>query len=114
MSKLPEHYLRHILDEIDFLQLNLHNLTKEQFFKSDLLRRAFVRSLEIIGEAAKKLPQEFKNQHMEIDWKSIAGTRDKLIHGYFGIDYDIVWDILKNEIPSLKNDVDRILFNQSH
>lgn len=74
-----------------------------------MLKRAFVRSLEIIGEAVKKLPDDFRNRHKETDWRAIAGTRDKLIHDYFGIDYDIVWDIVINEIPQLKAQVERIL-----
>ena len=60
-----------------------------------------VRSLEIIGEASKKLDDEFKSVNHHIEWKKIAGTRDKLIHDYFGIDYDIVWDIIQTKIPDL-------------
>jgi uncharacterized protein with HEPN domain len=65
----------------------------------ETLKRAFVRSIEIIGEAVKQLPDEFRSEHSAIDWRAIAGTRDNLIHDYFGIDYDIVWDIVTNEIP---------------
>jgi uncharacterized protein with HEPN domain len=60
-----------------------------------------LRSLEIIGEAPKKLDDEFKSVNHHIEWKKIAGTRDKLIHDYFGIDYDIVWDIIQTKIPDL-------------
>ncbi len=66
-----------------------------------MLCRAVVRSIEIIGEASKKIDDEFKSTHNHIEWKKIAGTRDKLIHDYFGIDYDIVWDIIENKIPDL-------------
>ncbi len=66
-----------------------------------MLCRAVVRSIEIIGEAFKKIDDEFKSTHNHIEWKKIAGTRDKLIHDYFGIDYDIVWDIIENKIPDL-------------
>ena len=70
--------------------------------KSDeVLCRALVRSLEIIGEAAKKIDEEFKSDYPQIEWKKMAGTRDKLIHHYFGIDYDIVNDIVENKIPDM-------------
>lgn len=66
-----------------------------------MLYRAVVRSLEIIGEATKKLDDEFKVTNNHIEWKKIAGTRDKLIHDYFGIDYDIAWDIIQTKIQHL-------------
>ena len=75
----------------------------------ETLKRAFVRSIEIIGEAVKRLPDEFRSEQSAIDWRAIAGTRDKLIHDYFGIDYDIVWDIVTNEIPELRRYVRGIL-----
>ena len=64
-----------------------------------MLCRAVVRSIEIIGEASKKIDEEFKATHPPIEWKKMAGARDKLIHDYFGIDYDIVWDIIVTKIP---------------
>ena len=67
----------------------------------EVLCRASIRSIEIIGEATKKLSDEFKSKHSSIEWKKIAGTRDKLIHDYYGIDYDIVWDILRTKIKEL-------------
>jgi len=71
--------------------------------------RAFVRSLEIIGEAVKNLPSEFREKYSEIPWKEIAGMRDKLIHEYFGVNYRIVWKIVQQEIPRLKEQVERIM-----
>ena len=68
-----------------------------------VLCRASIRSLEIIGEATKKLSNDFKSEHSQIEWKKIAGTRDKLIHDYYGIDYDIVWDILTSKIIEIHN-----------
>jgi uncharacterized protein with HEPN domain len=67
----------------------------------EVLCRASIRSLEIIGEATKKLSDTFKKQHPKIEWKKIAGTRDKLIHDYYGIDYDIIWDIISSKIKEL-------------
>ncbi len=74
-----------------------------------MLCRAVVRSIEIIGEASKKIDEEFKSSHIHIEWKKMAGARDKLIHDYFGIDYDIVWDIIKNKIPDLDHFLNQVL-----
>lgn len=70
--------------------------------RDETLQRAAARSLEIIGEAFKQVPEDFRIAHEGIDWKSFAGLRDKLIHHYFGVDYQIVWDIIVNELPELK------------
>ncbi len=74
-----------------------------------MLCRAVVRSIEIIGEASKKIDEEFKATHIQIEWKKMAGARDKLIHDYFGIDYDIVWDIIQNKIPDLDHFLNELL-----
>ena len=73
------------------------------------LVRAFSRSLEIIGEATKKLPKKFVQQYPEVNWKGMAGLRDKLIHDYFGIDFELVWDVIQNKIPELKLQVQEML-----
>lgn len=105
-------YLKHILDETEFLSQKVANLDKNHFLNDEVLKRAFVRSLEIIGEATKKLPDNVRDKYGNIDWRAIAGTRDKLIHDYFGIDYDIVWDIVINEIPALRSQIEKILNNR--
>lgn len=77
------------------------------------MKRAFVRSIEIIGEAVKKIPSEFKQKYPRIEWKAMAGMRDKLIHDYFGIDYEIVWDVVTNKIPTLRLKIKEILNKES-
>lgn len=102
-------YLRHILDEVDYIIGKSEELNKKDFLKDETLKRAFVRSIEIIGEAVKKLPDDFRKKHGAVDWRAMAGTRDKLIHDYLGIDYDIVWDIITVEIPELRKHIKKIL-----
>lgn len=112
MLKSHEEYLKHILDETDYLIEASAELAEEKFSRDETLQKAFVRSLEIIGEAIKNLSKEFTGNHSEIDWKAFAGLRDRLIHGYFGVDYQIVWDVIKTEIPKLNEQIKGI-FNHA-
>jgi uncharacterized protein with HEPN domain len=104
--------LRHILHEIHFIIEQSYGLDSEEFLANDVLKRAIVRSLEVIGEAVKRLPEELRERHRDIDWRAIAGTRDKLIHDYFDIDYEIVLDIIFNEIPQLQEQIQNLLHTE--
>ncbi|MDI6788100.1 MAG: DUF86 domain-containing protein [Planctomycetota bacterium] len=77
----------------------------KDFVRDQMMTDAVIRNLEIIGEAVKKIPANVKQKHPEIEWKKIACLRDILIHEYFGIDYDILWDIVRNKIPQLKEQI---------
>ncbi len=96
-------FLRHIFDEIIFLIKETEGIKFEEFIKNEILKRACSRSLEIIGEAVRNLSPDFKKRYKEIEWKKIAGLRDKMIHGYFGVNWDIVWDVIRNQIRNLKS-----------
>lgn len=102
MSLSPHEFIRHMLDEIDYLQSRISNTDQAAFLEDETLKRAFVRSIEIIGEASKKLPEDIKKLQPDIEWRKVAGMRDRLIHDYFGVDYAIVWDVVKNKMPQLK------------
>ena len=109
MSRAPREYLRHILDEATYLLEATEGLDQSQLLQDETLKRAVVRSIEVIGEAARRVPEGVRDELPQIDWRAMSGMRDRLIHGYFGIDYDIVWDVVKNKVPALKRDLTRFM-----
>lgn len=112
ISVLP--YLRHILTEIRFLIDFSAGIENEVFLQDEVLQRAFVRSLEVVGEAARHIPDEFRRSHDEVSWTNMVGMRDRLIHGYFGVDYEIVWDVITNIIPGLRDDIERLIRGETN
>ena len=107
--KDPIILLKHILDSIANIESFSNGLSQAGFKKDKLRQSAIIRQIEIIGEAAKNVPTDFSSKHPEIKWNEIAGSRDKLIHHYFGVDLDIVWEIIEKDIPRLKEKIKHII-----
>ena len=102
-------YLEDILTAVEKVQRYVSGLTSDEFCQDEKTMDAVIRNLEIIGEAAKQVPDELRAGQPQVEWKKIAGLRDVLIHAYFGIDPEIVWDIVQNKLPDLAQHVQRKL-----
>ncbi len=101
-------YLQHISDSID--KILTYTADGEEEFSSDtMVQDAVIRNLEIIGEAVKNLSDDLKDQYEDIPWRSIAGMRDKLIHNYFGVKLEIVWDTVVKVLPDFHTQIENIL-----
>ena len=111
MSKSHLDLLHHISDELDFLLSDSATTNLKNFLNDEKTKRAYARSFEIIGEASKNIPDNIKDQYSEIEWKSMARMRDRLIHHYFGVDYELVWSIVNENIPIFKEQLQKILQN---
>ena len=95
-------YLRDILDAIEKAERFTEGLDFKQFAADDKTSFAVIRTLEIIGEAAKKVPKSVKNRYPSVPWREITGIRDKLIHDYFGVNLEVVWKTVQQDLPILK------------
>ena len=103
-------YLQHILDECNYINSVITNdMSTDWFLADETLTRAVVRSLSRIGEATKNIPAEVKYEWRSIEWKQMAGMRDRLVHDYMGVNYHIVWDVAKNIIPTLTTQIREVL-----
>jgi uncharacterized protein with HEPN domain len=111
MSRDRSHadYLQDILDAIDKAEQFTKDMNYEAFARDDKTIFAVVRALEIIGEASKKVSDELKEQHASLPWREMAGMRDKLVHDYSGVNVEVVWKSVAEDLPPLKSQVQQIL-----
>ncbi len=105
-------YIHHIVREILFLKEELKKTNKELFFNDEVLKRAYVKSIEIIGEASNKISPDFKKKYSSTEWRKFSATRNHLVHGYFIVDYEIIWDIVENKIQILEVEMNKIIQNE--
>jgi len=95
-------YIEHINECVDKIKRFTSQLTREDFNSNEMVQDAVIRNIEIIGEAAKQISDQFREQYTDIPWKEITGMRDKLIHDYMGVDTEIVWNTVRTDIPILE------------
>lgn len=109
MRKDVKIYLNHILESIELIEEYTKDKTEDDFFTSKFLQDAVIRRIEIIGEAIKNLPMEFREKYNHIPWKEFAEMRDILIRKYFGVDLGLTWEVVKKDIPKLKEEILKIM-----
>lgn len=114
MSRSQVEFLRHMLDECEYLLRSSENLSKSDFLVDENLKRAFTRSIEVMGEASKNVSEEIKHHSPAIEWKGIAKMRDKLIHHYFGVDYELVWEVVTDRVPMISAQLRKLIDEQAH
>lgn len=105
MRKNVNIFLEHILEAINLIEEYIKDKKKSDFLESKQLQDSVIRRIEIIGEAIKNIPDDFKNTHENIPWKEITGMRDILIHQYFGVDLELTWEVIITDLPTLKKQI---------
>jgi uncharacterized protein with HEPN domain len=114
MSHRPiELLIADILESIGKIERYVTGLDRDAFLKDEKTVDSVVRNLEIVGEAANRIPESFTSQHPEIKWRRIVGLRNRIVHDYFGLDLEIVWEILEHELPALKENISAIKLGDS-
>lgn len=102
-------FLYDILESIKRIEDYTKNIDFEELLKNTMIQDAVVRNIEVIGEAVKNIPNEFKKRYDKVEWRKIAGMRDKIIHFYFGISWEVVWKTIKEKLPLFKEEIKKII-----
>lgn len=109
MKKDTGVFLKHIMDSIDSIENYTTGKSEQDFVESQETQDAVMRRLAVIGEAAKNIPPELREKHKKIEWKAIIGLKNVLVHEYFGVDIEVIWHIVKEDIPRLKSEISKML-----
>ena len=109
MKKDESVYLRHILDAFVQIEFYMDDVSHEEFLQNRLLQDGVIRQLEVMGEAARNLSDDLRNEYPQIPWRQMIGLRNRMAHAYFNVDLQIVWEIVRGDIPDLKEKIKRIL-----
>jgi len=109
MKKDDTVYLRHIIDAFLQIERYTNGVTYEEFLSNSLLQDAVIRQLEVMGEAARNLSADLQNEYLAIPWRQMISLRNRMIHAYFNVNLQIIWEIIQGDIPNLKQDMMRVL-----
>ena len=101
-------FIKHILDSINAIEDFSKGMSRKELSSNRMKQSAIVREIEVIGEAVKNISDNLKENYSSVPWKEIVGTRDKMIHHYFGVDLDIIWNMVKKDLPKLKLSMEKI------
>jgi len=102
-------YLEDILEAIEKAEQFISGMSFQEFTEDDKTVYAVVRALEIVGEAAKKIPDDVRERHADLPWREMSGMRDKLIHDYFGVDEEVVWKTVQEDLQSVRGQIERMI-----
>jgi uncharacterized protein with HEPN domain len=105
-------FIEDIMENLKLIEDSTKNLDKAKFKLNRLIIDATARRLEIIGEAAKNVPNKFREKYPKVPWKRISGLRDILTHAYFNVKIDRIWEVIKRDLPKLKREIKKILENE--
>lgn len=109
MQREPKVYLEDIYTAVLKIEAYTDGISYDDFVENDLVADAVIKNILVIGEASKNIPEQIRQEHPQIEWRKMAGMRDMMIHGYFSINYRIVWDVVQNKIPNLKTQIQKLI-----
>lgn len=109
MSRRDKDYLRDIQDAIHRILAYTEHLSYDEFLEDGKTQDAVIRNVQVIGEAVKKLSGSLRKAHLHMPWKAMAGMRDRVVHEYFGVNYDIVWTVARQELPQVLPQIESLL-----